>query len=506
MPTDSNEKLAAEQTTGDVVNEDDTKKKTVAPRSGILRIAGNMLSILTSDALNRATTFLLYAMISRTLDTRAFGQLTLGLILFYSFQVFAVMGLPTLVTRELAKDRDKTSSYLTNSAIIALLGALVSMAGMALFVWLMRYPFDTSVIILLFGIGLAPYALSTVAEAVLRGWEQMHLIAFANVPANVLKVGAAYWVLQEGYGIREIAIVLVAVRILIFLILYALVLWKMRPRFEFNVPLLRSIFSAATVFLGIEATIAIMGSLQVVLLSKLATESEVGLFNSAGQLLVPFFLLNMSVTGSVFPILCRKFAGKGKDSELAYATSRTLEFLFIVAIPAAVGIFWLAESALVLAYGKPEFAAATLVLRIMAAGISLRAITATLGQALLASGRETTNLRIVGVNFAVSILSSVPLILLYGMPGAAIAVVVTQLVNVVQHYLPVATMLPDFRMLKLIWKPALASAVMVVGLYLLKDQSIWLNIAAGAAIYTLVASPLLFGLKWPSRRIHPSAS
>ena len=48
---------------------------------------------------------------------------------------------------------------------------------------------------------------------------------------------------------------------------------------------------------------AVWSSLVLVLLSKFASETEVGLFNAAAQLLIPFTMLNQTITASVFPIL-----------------------------------------------------------------------------------------------------------------------------------------------------------------------------------------------------------
>ena len=67
------------------------------PESVVARFAGNVASLLTSDVLNKATTFAIYAMVSRYVGMHSFGQLSLGLLLLYTFQVFATIGLPTLL-------------------------------------------------------------------------------------------------------------------------------------------------------------------------------------------------------------------------------------------------------------------------------------------------------------------------------------------------------------------------------------------------------------------------
>ena len=70
---------------------------------------GNALSILTSDAMNRATSFVMYALVARHLGAQDFGQLSLAFSLFYMFQVFAIAGLKVLIIRQVAKDRSQTN-------------------------------------------------------------------------------------------------------------------------------------------------------------------------------------------------------------------------------------------------------------------------------------------------------------------------------------------------------------------------------------------------------------
>ena len=74
------------------------------PRSSLLRVVGNAASLLTTELLNKATNFLIYALIARyELGLGAFGSFSLGLLLVYVFQVFASVGLPNLLTREIAQ-------------------------------------------------------------------------------------------------------------------------------------------------------------------------------------------------------------------------------------------------------------------------------------------------------------------------------------------------------------------------------------------------------------------
>src|SRR6266481_5025099 len=104
------------------------------------KTTGNALSILTSDVMSRMTSFVLYALVARHLGAQEFGQLSLAFTLFYTFQVFAVGGLKTLIIRQVAKDRAQTQLYFINGCMIVALSSLASIAALWSFVHLMHYP------------------------------------------------------------------------------------------------------------------------------------------------------------------------------------------------------------------------------------------------------------------------------------------------------------------------------------------------------------------------------
>src|SRR5262249_48350731 len=132
--------------------------------------------------------------------------LSLGLTLLYTFQVFAGAGLPTLITREIAKHRSSSGRYFANANVIAVGSFVLSFLALALFVIASRYERDTSVVILLLGIGILPNSLTAINEAVLIAWEKMHTILWIYVPVNALKVGATYYLLETGHGVQSVVV------------------------------------------------------------------------------------------------------------------------------------------------------------------------------------------------------------------------------------------------------------------------------------------------------------
>jgi O-antigen/teichoic acid export membrane protein len=453
-------------------------------RRRLQRVISNALSILTSDVLNRATTFIIYALVARYLGAFEFGQLSLALTLFYTFQVMAGAGLKTLITREVAKDRTKTDCYLVNGSVVVVFFSLGSLIVLKLFLWLMAYSADTTAVILLLSLGLFPFALAAVCEGVLQAWERMNYIAYANVPANLAKIILAYGLMLQGRDLNHLIVLIVVSLVAVVGIEWWLLLrYITRPRLSFDLHFSLAITRTTVTFLGIDIIIAIWAGLNIILLSKLASEIEVGLFSAAAQLMVPVTLIFQSIVVSLFPLMCQRFNAGAQG--LQRVAERLIEFLLIIALPTAVGLFFLSDSALLLLYGEAGFLQASAALRIMVGILVLRALTTALGHILLAGLKEKITLRIVTVNAVLSLVLGLIFITQFGLVGAAIASLLTAVVNYFQHYGPVSKLLPNLWLSRLVWKPVVAVTVMAFYLILASDQGLILTVTAAGLIYMI---------------------
>lgn len=450
--------------------------------SSVRRIVGNAVSILTSDVLNRATTFVVYALVARYLGAFEFGQMSLALTLSYTFQIFAVAGLKTLIAREVARERKKTHQYLINGSMVVAVSSLLSMIILLVFVRLMNYSTGTASIILLLSLGLIPYSLSAICEAVFQAWERMHYIAYANVPANIAKLSLAFLILSRGYGLYHLVILLLASRVAIVGVEWWLMLRHItRPRVRIDPRFSLAMIRTTVTFLGMDGIIAIWASLNIVLLSKLASETEVGLYSAATQLMVPVILVYQSIVLSIFPMMCRKF--EPSFQSLKRITENVIELLLAIALPGAVGLFFLADSVLLFLYGKEDFLLASGALRIMVWNLILIALTTALGQVLLASLREKVTLRIVAIDVLISLVFGLILISQFGLIGAAIAALLTRIVDFFQHYVPVSRLLSQIALGRLVWKPVVAGTCMAVYLVVVGSQGVLLTVISAGGLY-----------------------
>jgi len=452
-------------------------------------IGGNALSILTSDVMNRASSFVLYAMVARHLGAFEFGQLSLAFSLFYVFQVSAVAGLKILIVRDVAKDQSRTRLYFKNGCAIVALSSFVSLLLLFLFVRLMHYSSATNSIVLLLSVGLFPYAIVAVCEGIFQAWERMRYIAYVNVPANVAKIGGAYLLLSRNHGLYTVILILLASFFTVAGIEICLILRRFpgQPA-SISIPFCLATVRSAITFLAIDKLVAVESSLNVILLSKLASETEVGLYSAAIQVLVPLALVYQSIAQSIFPVMCRKV--EPGYQVLKLIAQQAAELLLVLALPVVTGIYFLGNWALLLLYKNPAFLEAVPALRVMAWILIFQVFTSVLGQVLLACHREKVTLRIVIVVLLVTLVVGWPLVSHFGLRGAAITLVLTRLIGSIMHYIPVASLFSGFPLGKIAWKPIIAAGCMAAYLAVATNlEAVLRGVSAtliyGAALFAL---------------------
>lgn len=449
--------------------------QSALPRSSLLRVTGNAASLLTTELLNKATNFLIYALIARyELGLGAFGSFSLGLLLVYVFQVFASVGLPNLLTREIAQRVTRAPRLLSNGLVAASLTSLLAMLAMFVTPWIMRYDPTTSWVIVVLSLGLWPYAASQVFEASFRGTQRMHFIALANMIANTGKVLGAIWLLHHGYGVVELAGLLVAVRFLVLLtdmVCYfgwsgdRLVSWDRR----YVIALVRR----SSTFLGIDAAIAGWSAVDALILSKIMSPQEVGLYSAALQLLQPASLVYLSIVGSIFPAMCHRHrqsmsdlqgltTSQAREQMQLYALTRWMvAFLLMLGLPAVVLIFSFADVILQLAYNDAAFVRSIPVMQIACFALITQCFTTILGHALWAADHEGETLRIVITNLTANLIISSITIYNWGLIGAVAGTLLVSFLNVLQHYLAYMKVLHKHPIDWQIVNPIVAAVAMV---------------------------------------------
>jgi len=446
------------------------------------RVARNSTAVSIALLMRRGVNFLLYVLIARYLGVFTFGQFSLVYNLFLIFEVPAMFGLANLTVREVAKNKSEYGRYLINGHFLVLLASLGSMGIWILAVHLLGYSAEVIRGTYLLGLALIPFSMKNITEAIFKAFERMQFIVYAFASANIVQLILVWLLLSRGYGLQWIFALVAGVQF-IWLLLDWFFIYRYFPATSWKLDwgFCRQLARTATTFLGIGVFNIVFLRINVVILSKLSGNRAVGLYNAAFQLTFFFMLISRSLWEAVYPVLSRTFVNNRE--RFRQYTERSSEFLTSLSIPLAILFVFLAE-AILLVY-KNEFVAAAPVLRILGWLLVLMSFERIFGGVLLAGGQQKSNLVITMINTVVLLVISVLFIRAYGLVGAAWAILISHFISFLLHLLVVCRKVFPFNVLRVAWKPLVASAFMTALIA-------WLSRSSGLPV-VIPVSVVLYG-------------
>ncbi len=462
-----------------------------------LRLATNVASLLASDFLNRASIFAVGIFAANYLELRALGQLALAFVLFHVFHSISVFGLRSLIVRSVAKNHKLDGAYLVNGSAVVVATSTISLGILLLFLLAMGYPRDTMGYVMLLAVGIIPAGISMTCEAVFLGREQMRLVAAANAPVSIFRMGAAFWILSQGYDLTTLIAMLLGCRVAICVLELLIVAVIVRPQLTpVRTHVCADLLCSSSTFFLIDSCLAASAAVSVVLLSKIYGEESAGIFHNVAQMMVPLILINENILIAVFPRLCRQFDVQNKT--FPRIAEPLLMVLFTVSIPGAVGLVILAEPILSFVYpNKPILVEHAYVLQLMALTAVPLTITGMLGQFLWAGNLERKTLVIAIIHLSVYVAAGAVLITLFGIWGAAVVpLIIVMFVDCGLHLYFTRNLLPKIHWIKVVWQPLIASVLMALCLILIPvtHTHVMFLILIGMATYgiTLLSLQLLW--------------
>lgn len=477
-------------------------------RFSLRKIMVNAVSIGGGEVANKASSFLVYAAVSRIAGLEAFGQLALGLTLLYTCHVFGYAGLPTVLIRSVARRPRLAKRYLFQGYLAASISSMLAALAMAAVALTLRYQATTTQVICVLALAVPFWSLSMITEAIIKGRDQMHLIAVGNLPGNVLMVLGSLTVLLLGYGVMGVALIVVLARLMTLLTLHFLTTFALlsdRPsRDHLRLSQSLRLLWYSRLFLGTDGITAIGASLFGVLLSKFTSESEVGILNAAFQLLQPIQIMYRSVGHSIFPPLVN--AAKASKQAVANLANLVSGLLMRLAFPACLVMLVFAGDLLDLVYGNKGFRQGELVLQIVSFSLLFDPLNPVLGHGLWAIGADRAVFRIVLTNIIVGLVLGLILIGNFGLIGAAVSALVTSIVNTIQHYVMFTRQIasPGLLAVSVRLAPAILLSLAVVAL---SPWSRFISLPLAISLYGLIVlamTPAAVGLLNPLKKESPS--
>lgn len=453
------------------------------PEDSILK---SFLSLGGGELLARAVAFVGTAFLARKLGSYGFGVIGFATAIFGYVSIALYTGFGPIGSREVARDPQRAPSLAAGVGALRLLFAVVLLGLIGLLTAFLDKPPEVELVLLLTSLGFFPLAIGT--RWVYKGLGRNRWVGTSLVLAQIVYVAALLVAVRSPDDVYRVPLAQVlgesvAAAYLLFPLLGESS-WKIDFAGAWKV-LRASGYLIVSGLLG-----ALVRILDIVLISLLLGETQVGLYSAAYRFCFLVMAVGIALQTAYLPALSRS-AQRGARQTSA-VVDRALESAASLALPMVAGGWILAEPLLGRLFGA-EYAAAGGAFRLLLAGMGFFYLHGILYRVEVAYDRTRVETLIRGVAALVSAALNLLLIPRYGIAGAAFATLVADGLITGARWVVCWQLGIRIRLAPLA-KPAIASAGMAAAMLLAGWRLPWFGLFLVGAIAYLVILALLRGL------------
>jgi O-antigen/teichoic acid export membrane protein len=375
-----------------------------------------------STLIDRVTSLVLTLLIANFLGVSDLGVYAGAMAFYMLVSAGAELGMVNFLTREIARDPDRTSRYIVHASVLATSCSAVVIGGSLLVVPHLGYSTKLSAAITITVFAILPATLNAIQIAVLVAYQKMKFQAYVRALSAILNLSIGIVLLYKGAGLASLLILFVATRCVLVVVYYAILNSSIcKLRWEFEIRFARHLVRDLRSFAAISILAAAITQPEVLVLSLVTSTREVGLYSAALRIVEVVNEVARIFLTNVFPELSRAYESSRKRfNEIQAYASRAL---LSVGIPAAAALIVLANALVEFLYGS-AFAPAASTLRILALGIPLLAAWSVYWRVLMARNQQSLVLRVQVLNVITRLAAASLLGWVWGRNGAAVALVV----------------------------------------------------------------------------------
>lgn len=413
--------------------------------------------------------FVTYILAARVLGAAGYGDFTLGMTIALLLMALPAWGTARYTSILAARDPGRTLEIVSGGAgLILVLGA----AYLPL-VWLTASLVSPSAVVvqvaLLLGVDFITREVSILLRMLLRVHDAFATEMTTVYAERVLMFVIAVATLVAAPGPVPLAMALMAGRsagTAVTIVLFARRVGRFWPRFQLRA--LRDLWRGGTPIAIRRAIGSLSFKLDTVFLGAMRSSVEVGLYGTVYTLMDGVLMLPTVVTGSMGPTLSANFA-QDRHEVVGRLYRRGLKYLVLAGLFLAAVFAVLSEAVVDLLYGA-EYARSAAALRILSISVVFVFVRRQATEVLDNVDLRSTTAWIFAAGLLVNVVLNFVLIPPFGYLGAAAATVVTEgyLMAAMLWALHKASYTSEW--LRSFGAPALAMAVGVVPMWLLRDS------------------------------------
>ncbi|OGF31986.1 hypothetical protein A3H09_03645, partial [Candidatus Falkowbacteria bacterium RIFCSPLOWO2_12_FULL_45_13] len=458
----------------------------------IANIAKNTSYFTLALVLQKIISFTYFTLIARALGPEDLGKYYFAISFASVFSILMDIGLTNVLTREIAREKNKANIYLGSVMAVKLPLSVITGLIIILAANLLGYGELTKILIYFSTVCVILDSFTSAFFSASRGFHNLSFESLSSVLFQLIVLVTGLTILKLDLGLKWLMGSLLLASIFNFL--YALVV--VVRRFKLS---LKPIYNPAVIKLVLKISLSfglfaifqkIYTYLDTVLLAALAGDYYVGLYQVAFKIINAIQFLPLAFTASLYPAMSSYWASN--RGQLAITFERSMNYLIIIALPISVGIAVLADK-IVLIF-KSGFQGASLPLELNIAALLFMFTAYPIGSLLNACDKQKINTVNMAVTVATSVILNLILIPKFQAVGASLTVLATSVLMLVLGLIQVPKIIVyrPRKILKVFIKALAASAIMMMVVIYLKN---YLNIFIIVPISAIIYFILLYCLK-----------
>jgi O-antigen/teichoic acid export membrane protein len=422
--------------------------------------------------------------VAKYLGAENYGVLALALALTGIFSVFVDLGLASLTVREVSKNKYLANLFLGNSLVIKSFFSLITLILVHGIVNILNYPKETAEVIYWITLFVIFNSLSQSVYAIFQSYQKMEYQSLGIILNSILMFIGVTALIFFQKDLMIFAMLYAMISLIIFIISLIICISKFtKPKISINVNVWKNLLRNSLPLGLISIFVVLFIRIDTIMLSKMVSEMAVGWYNASVTLVQSLSFITSAVVVSVFPLFSKLHVNSQKNNfELLFR--KTFHYIALISIPIGVGTTILADKIIILLYGF-EYSNSIIVLQIIIWWYVIGSFSWIIGTVLNATNKQRIFLIFSGLALISNISLNFILIPKFSYIGASIATILTEvlLFCLLFFRFPHDIYVPN--LIKIVIKPILASIIMGICIYFLKDFNVIFVIGLGIIIYLI---------------------
>lgn len=432
--------------------------------------------------------FLAYTQLFRYLGPEQSGQFQFVLSYVTLFGVIIDFGIQQYIIKKTTEDRSKAKLYFHNFLMVEIILAVIVYGTLLAIAYINNYEPVVFKAIMVAGFGTALHGLSYPFLAVITSFYDLKKAALLNFISSVINVGIIFVTIWFGFSI-----VFLTMQQAIYAILAICLYYQFVQKFigkpeiikgfkEIEWSLVKTILRASLPFALLVGFSTIYNRIDVVLITKFLGYTQTGFYTAAYKFydLIAFF--PAVVSHSLYPVFSTLMS-EGKLPQVRQSLEKYLRVMSALALPMATGAMLLSEPLIRILAGE-EFVPAARVLAVLVWAPAILFIYVVVNALVISQLTKFATL-ITGANVVINIIGNLILLPRVGVIGAAIMTIVSESLQGIFYFYFVKKYVTEFHFFRNLWQPFIASGIMGIVVYYLRDQFIIIPVVVGVIVYGL---------------------